>query len=586
MKRHNRHASSWRNGVAVSFVAIAFAASALPVRSEEKPLRPAVGLESLAPSQNDQKALDERQVGPSLPASDKPAASLASASTQSLFALKRVEITGATALPAERLEGTYLRHIGHKVSLADLQTITEALNQAYREQGFHLTRAIIPPQGLAAGVLRISVIEGVVSDIVVKGDPDGTFGVASMLSPVAQETPSRRPTLERQLLLVNDRPGLRVSDTTLDEITPSSGRFRLTVTVQTWRGYTAAGIDNLGSAAIGPWQASANAALNSLILPGDTLAISGSTVPNATREMRFGRISYDAPIGFDRFRLGVSASTSHVWPGDQRRWNRTASKADTYEVRASYAPLLTQNHSIWLTGALSFVDATEQNGFGLVYKDRIKLASISADYKAHVTDGSWSYLSAMYKQALGYDGSSVDNENWISRRGASGHFSVLSGAFTHYQNLVDRWSLKLAAAGQVASGPLLISQQYYLGGNWFGRGLPGGWISGDNAIAGSAELRFDGALNSSFAKGYQLYAFVEGGATETKLQPRDLIQSIASVGAGVRVFVNEELQLGVGISKPIVYRSPTNHDRGVTFLFSLSHALRLCPTSEGIRCKS
>lgn len=291
-------------------------------------------------------------------------------------------------------------------------------------------------------------------------------------------------------------------------------------------------------------------------------------------------------MGFDGFRLGMSTSTSHVWPGDQRRWNRTASQSDTYEVRAGYAPLLTRNHSLWLTGALSFVNATEQNGFGLVYKDRIRLASISADYKVHVTDGSWSYISATYKQALGYDRASADNNDWISRRGASGQVSVLSGAFTHYQNLVDRWSLKLAAAGQVASGPLLVSQQYYLGGNWFGRGLPSGWISGDNALAGSAEVRFEGAVNSSFAKGYQLYAFVEGGATETKLQPRDLIQSIASVGAGVRIFVNDELQLGVGVSKPVIYRSPSNHDRGVTFLFSLSHALRLCPTSRGIRCKS
>lgn len=120
-----------------------------------------------------------------------------------------------------------------------------------------------------------------------------------------------------------------------------------------------------------------------------------------------------------------------------------------------------------------------------------------------------------------------------------------------------------------------ISQQYNLGGNWFGRGLPGGWISGDNAIAGSAELRYDGSFNSAFAKGYQLYAFVDGGVTETKYEPRNLVQSIASVGAGVRVFITDEWQAGVGIAKPIAYRSPVTHDRGATFLFSLSYALRI-----------
>lgn len=364
MKRRKRHASSWRNGVAISCIAIAAVCSAMPGKSEDLSLRPALGRENAAPSQDDRKALDERQSGLSPPRDDKAVPSSASASTKSLFKLKRVEISGATALSASALEEIYLRHIGHDVSLADLQAITEALSQRYRVEGFHLSRAIIPPQDLAGGVLRITVVEGVVTDIVVKGDADGTFGVAAVMSPVAQETPSRRGTLERQLLLVNERSGVRVTDTMLDEITPSSGRFRLTVTVQDWRAYAAAGIDNLGSAAVGPWQASANAALNSIILPGDTLAISGSTVPNRTREMRFGRIGYEAPIGFDSFRLGASVSTSHVRPGDQRRWSLTDSQADTYEIRAAYAPLLTQNHSLWLTGALGFVDATEKNGSG------------------------------------------------------------------------------------------------------------------------------------------------------------------------------------------------------------------------------
>lgn len=585
--RHHRHAAPRHQGWAIPGLVMAATLWGSPIRAEDLSLRPAMGRENAAPSQRDQQNLEERQAGVTLPAGGRSlGAASASADTKPLFVLKRVEISGATALPRESLEASYGRFVGQKVSLADLQTITEAVSQNYRDQGFHLTRAIILPQELAAGVLRISVIEGEITEVVVAGDPGDTFGVAALLAPVSQEAPSRRKTLERQLLLVNDRPGVRVADTTLDEITPSSGRFRLTVAVQAWRAYTAAGIDNLGSAAIGPWQASANAALNSLVLPGDTLAISGSTVPNSSREMRYGRISYDAPIGVDSFRLGASASTSHVWPGDQRRWTRTASQADTYEVRAAYAPILSPNHSLWLTGALGLVDATEQNGFGPVYRDRIRLASISADYKAHLTEGSWSYLSATYKQALGFGGDAANADDWISRRGASDQFSVLNGTFTHYQNLIDRWSVKLAAAGQIASSPLLVSQQYYLGGNWFGRGLPGGWISGDNALAGSAELRFDGTLNTSFAKSYQLYAFVEGGATETKLQPRDLVQSIASVGAGVRVFVNDGLQLGVGVSKPIVYRSPTDHDRGVTFLFSLSHALRICPSSEAFRCRT
>lgn len=572
---HHGDGHPFRSGRRLAILCLAAAAISRPAGAwaEELPLLPDTQRPTAAPTQQDQRSLDERKSGNALPASGATTVAPSAGQGQALFLLRHVAISGSSAVPQAVLDGAVQDYVGRRVSLGDLQAMTSALSELYRAQGFHLTRAIIPPQDLASGVLNVSIVEGGITEIVVKGD-DGAFGVASVLAPIAQERPSRRQTLESKLLLVNDRPGVRVTDTTIDEIVPSSGQFKLTVTVQTWRAYTAAGVDNLGSAAVGPWQASANAALNSIILPGDTLAISGSTVPNSSREMRFGRISYDAPIGWDNLRLGVMASTSHIWPGDQRRWYRTTSRADTYELRASYAPLLSQHHSLWLTGSIGLIDATEQNAYGMSYEDRFRVASIGADYKGHLSDGSWTYASATFKKALGFDGASA-RDGWISRFGASGHFSVFNGALTHYQNLIENWSLKLAAAGQVASGPLPISQQYNLGGNWFGRGLPGGWISGDNAIAGSAELRYDGSFNSAFAKGYQVYAFVDGGVTETKYEPRNLVQSIASVGAGVRVFITDEWQAGVGIAKPIAYRSPVTHDRGATLLFSLSYALRV-----------
>ena len=83
----------------------------------------------------------------------------------------------------------------------------------------------------------------------------------------------------------------------------------------------------------------------------------------------------------------------------------------------------------------------------------------------------------------------------LSRDGASGKFSALNFWFTRYQTLNDAWSVKLSGAGQMASGPLFTSQQFYLGGIAFGRGYGAAEISGDNGIAGSFELRFDQKLN-------------------------------------------------------------------------------------------
>ena len=50
--------------------------------------------------------------------------------------------------------------------------------------------------------------------------------------PVAGERPSRLTTLERQLLLINGRPGVRIQDTSLEEIGNATGRFRLIVVLE------------------------------------------------------------------------------------------------------------------------------------------------------------------------------------------------------------------------------------------------------------------------------------------------------------------------------------------------------------------
>jgi hypothetical protein len=55
-----------------------------------------------------------------------------------------------------------------------------------------------------------------------------------MLDPVLAEQPARLATLEHQLLLINGRPGVRIEDTSLEEIGPASGQFRLIVILKTW----------------------------------------------------------------------------------------------------------------------------------------------------------------------------------------------------------------------------------------------------------------------------------------------------------------------------------------------------------------
>ncbi len=506
------------------------------------------------------------------------------ADSRPLFTLHGVSITGAHAIPQSQIARIYRAYLGKEVSQADLVAIAEAISDMYRAAGFHLSRTIVPPQDIQDGRVRVQVIEGSITEVALRGDGAEQFGIRPLLGPVLAERPSRLSTLERQLLLINGRAGVRIADTALEEIGNATGRFRLIVCLNTWHIYTSFGFDNLGASAVGPWQSYATGAFNSYLLPGDTLALNLSTIPTDPRELAFGRLSYDVPVGFDGVRIGASALYSEVRPGDDRRLNNDLTRTEAFEIRGSIMPVQSQRSTLTFTAAADFSNVSESDVFGPIYNDHIRAANLTSDYRLQDDFGGNNYFTLTYRQGLNILGSSHFGDDLLSRNGAAGDFSVLDVWFTRYQTFSDAWSLKIAAAGQTASGPLFTSQQFYLGGAAFGRGYGSAEISGDNGIAGSLELRYDQKLNFRYLTGYQLYGFVDAGAAWNDGFSYADGLALTSVGTGVRFFLGDNLQADVAVAFPLSYRAPDNSSRSARLLFSLSNAFKLCPERAQARC--
>lgn len=497
--------------------------------------------------------------------------------TRPQFVLHEISVSGAQAVSRDRIAAVYQPYLGKQVSQADLAAIAGAISELYRAEGFHLSRAIVPPQDIADGRVRIQVIEGAIVQVELKGDGAEQFGVRPMLGSVLAEQPSRLPTLERQLFLINGRPGVRITDTALEEIGGTTGHFRLTIYLKTWHVFSSFGLDNLGSSSVGPWQTYATGAFNSYLTPGDTLAVNLSNIANDPRELGFARLSYDTPIGVDGVRLGASVLYSAVRPGDARRLDSDITTTEAFEMRASIVPLQSQSSTLTLTAATTFSNVSEHDLYGPWYNDHIRTASLTADYRLQDRFGGTNFATLAYRQGLDIFGASHFDDDLLSRDGASSNFSVLNLWFTRYQTLSDAWSLKLSAASQTASRPLFTSQQFYLGGAAFGRGYGAAEISGDNGLAGSLELRFDQKLNFRYWTGYQLYAFGDAGAVWNDGYRLGDGLSLTSAGAGVRFFLPHDLQADLGVAVPLSYRAPDNERRSPRFLFTLSSAFRLCP---------
>ena len=192
----------------------------------------------------------------------------------------------------------------------------------------------------------------------------------------------------------------------------------------------------------------------------------------------------------DGLRIGASGLYSEVWPGDWRRLFADNTKTEAFEVRASIAPLQSQKQSLTLTLTAGFSNVSERDYIGPIYYDAIRTISLNGDYRLQDNFGGANYLTVNWRQGLDILGASDKSDPWVSVWGASPKFSALNFWYTRYQTINDAFSVKLASAGQIASGPMYLSQQFYLGGIAFGRGYGAAEISGDNGVAGSLELRF------------------------------------------------------------------------------------------------
>ena len=506
-----------------------------------------------------------------------------SADTKPLFQLKAVSVEGASAIADDVIAETYEPYIGRTVSQADLVAITVKIGDRYREAGYHLSRAIVPPQDIKRGRIRIQVIEGQIAEVELKGEGAEQFGIRAMLDPVLAEQPSRLSTLERQLMLISDRAGVGIVDTALEEIGTTTGRFRLVIKLKTVRINAALGINNAGTPPVGPLQSYFATGFNSSFISGDSLAVNFSTVPDATRELRFGRLLYDTPVGVNGARVGATASYSETWPGDDRRQLATNIKSNSFELRASIDPVQTRKSTLRLTVAANYNDISERDMLGTIYRDHVRTVDLRADYRLSDDLGGLNYLNLTLRQGIDVFGASRRGDDFLSNFNSSNNFTLFSFAGTRIQKLNDVFSLKISAAGQVASTTLLTSQQFYLGGPAFGRGYFSGDLSGDDGIAGSLELRFDQRVNTDFFKGYQLYGFVDRGTAWFRNGTEEWF-SLTSAGGGVRLYFADALQADFAIAVPLDYRSPYNIESNPRFLFSVAKAFDLCPDRTFMRC--
>jgi hemolysin activation/secretion protein len=470
------------------------------------------------------------------------------------FTLKDIQITGAKALPVSDFKRFYQTLLGKDVTLADILTVADKIEQAYRDAGYILVRAYVPPQRVRDGVFVINVVEGQVAHATVQGgQPDTQDQVKAYLQHSIGVTPLPFVSMERSLLLSNDLPGVSASGVLRpSEDVPGGSDVVVDVTQPRVTGGVSA--DNRGSRFSGLWTLNGDAEINSLF-GDDQLGVALTTSPDASEQIA-GQLRYRRAIGDDGLIGSLIGTVTHGQPGSSLAAFNVLTDSWAVGPRLTYPVIRTRAESLQLDGGFTAQDARVNilgSGFS---HDQWRVLDLGVTWLvSNWLSGAWT-TTVDIAQGLPIFGATPDHAAILSRKGGVTDFTKLTGFARYNAALPDDFSLVLTAQGQYSFAPLITGEQISFGGLGIGRGYDPGGITGDHGLGGSAELRYDAVITDSIVQTLEPYVYFDTAATwyiqrGAAVDPALTNQSIASVGGGIRATLPYNTTLGLEVSRTL-----------------------------------
>ncbi|PIW28792.1 MAG: hypothetical protein COW30_06625 [Rhodospirillales bacterium CG15_BIG_FIL_POST_REV_8_21_14_020_66_15] len=485
------------------------------------------------------------------------------------FVLSAVIIEGATAFAPADLAPLYGKYLARKVTEVEVREIAQAVTRVYRDAGYVFSQADVPAQDVLAGVLKIRVTEGFVSNVAFDDKVSRDSVVAAYLAPVLAEKPVRLETIERALLLVNDLPDVTVADASVgDGDAPGAKVLKLKLD------YTAVNaelyLDNRGTPSSGRLQGWAAGAANGLLSVGNRLQVGVFTIPDAPRELLYGIARWSQPLGRWGTTGELALSGSKADAGADLAASDTESDSFRIHLTLRHPVLRTRQDSLWAIGELDFFNVNEDRFGATNFEDRNRTARLGLEYyRAKVLNGDF-YAKGVYARGLDVLGASSAGNRQLSRSDGRAEFDKVTLEVRRLQKLWGGFGLYAQAKGQWGNQPLLTASEFSLGGSQYGRAYDYGEAVGDRGAAGAVELRYTGRKPAAWVETYDLYAFYDGGAVWNDGADR---QILTSAGAGVRATFAGGIYGDLQIAKPLNHAVSTEGDKDLRILFSVGAGL-------------
>lgn len=434
--------------------------------------------------------------------------------------------------------------VGQTLTPEELAALANAVSERIRARGYPMGVAWIDAQRVTNGVLVVRVNEGRIDEIRLEGSPNPS--VREALAPLQNGEPVKLKDIERCLLLAGDIDGVRVQSSRFFR-EGDRGILLVKISYDRLAGYFT--VSNQGTKPVGPEQARLQVNVNGVLDSDDSLTVGYSAAPFEPSELQFGFVRYENRISPSGTELAISGSGSITHPGAYLGALDIKNRSWYVSVSALQPLLRRKKASYWLEGEFAVRNLTQWRSGIRTRRDQIAIGRATL-YGYRSFAGGRLRTSATLSRGFGILDATKPGDVLASRRDADGTFTALNVWTDWTSDLGRNVSMRVAAQGQIASQPLLISEEAGLGGTNFLRGYDWGERTGDEGVMGMAELRYSFDRPFNVLKRAQVYAFVDGG-TVSNQEGGFGSGSLASTGGGVRLDMTARLGVSLEVAVPL-----------------------------------
>ncbi|RHW16459.1 ShlB/FhaC/HecB family hemolysin secretion/activation protein [Sphingomonas gilva] len=474
-----------------------------------------------------------------------------------------VHVAGLVALRQADFADIVDGYLGKTATNEELAALADQIADRARDKGYVLASARIDPQPLKAGILEIVLDEGVVDEVRVEGT--SSAAVRRALSPLASGSPVRMADLERRLLLAGDIAGVRMGKS---RVIQSNGRKILVVEASHHPITGWGGVDNDGTSTLGPVAVNLTVDVNGVATGADSLRLTAYNTLFEPQELGFVRAQYSSRIHSSGTEVSLTGSWSRSEPGAYLSPAEIVGKSWFGSIGAAQPLLRRRSASLWLNASLDVRDVRQRKADIPVRRDRLTVLRASVYANIAVFGGRLRSNIAVSQGIDAFD-ATRPGDPLASRFDAGARFTAATVWADWTSRRYGDFSLNAAVLGQVADGPLLLTEELGLGGSRLLRAYDYSERSGDRGAIGSVEVRYDMDGVIARNRGAQAYIFADGGSVSNSGHGFGG-GSLASAGGGIRAGILPFTDAGVEIAIPLSgkrYDSGNEHPR---FRFSIT----------------